>query len=89
MWVKDSVILEPDVLVMNGTALLRHCDSLLVNKGSNIIDIYCPVRKNNLKDTVTCTFRPRWAEEERKLIEIYPNKVVRQMRKAKKKAKKI
>ena len=37
---------------------------------------------------MTCTFRPRWAEEERKLMEIYPNKVVKQMRKERKKQKK-
>ncbi len=66
---------------MNGFAMYSHSDSLLINKGSNIIDIFVDIHHHRFKETVTCTFRPRWASEERKLLEIYPKKVVRRMRK--------
>ena len=80
---KDSVMpIEPNIEEMNGISMfISHCDSLLINKGSNIIDVFCKVHKGRFKETVTCTFRPQWASEEIKLLEIYPPKVVRKMRK--------
>lgn len=63
-------------------AVYQPRDSISLIKGTNYIYLY--VRgyeiKHRFKETVTCTFRPQWASEERKLLEIYPRKVVKKMK---------
>ncbi len=68
---------------INSEASIQPRDSISLIKGTNYIVLFvkgCEI-KHSFKETVTCTFRPQWASEEIKLLEIYPPKVVRKMRK--------